>query len=41
MTIDILECGVPVDVELPPAETVIEESEFDRLTGGSSREPVA
>lgn len=34
MTIDILEYGVPVDVEPPPADTVIEESEFDRLTGG-------
>jgi hypothetical protein len=34
ITIDILEYGVPVDVEPPPASTVIEEAEFDRLTGG-------
>jgi hypothetical protein len=34
MTIDVLEYGVPVDVEPPPASTVIEEAEFDRLTGG-------
>jgi hypothetical protein len=31
---DILEYGVPVDVEPPPQSTVIEESEFNRLTGG-------
>jgi hypothetical protein len=33
MTIDILEYGVSVEVEPPPENTVIEESEFDRLTG--------
>jgi hypothetical protein len=32
--IDILEYGVEVDVEPPPEATVIEEAEFNRLTGG-------
>jgi hypothetical protein len=32
--IDILEYGVEVDVEPPPEATVIEEDEFNRLTGG-------
>lgn len=31
---DILEYGVPVEVKAPPETTVIEEAEFDRLTGG-------
>lgn len=34
VTTDFLEYGVPVEVEPPPASTVIEESEFDRLTSG-------
>jgi hypothetical protein len=34
MTIDILEYGVEVDVRPPPPSAVIEEAEFDRLTGG-------
>jgi hypothetical protein len=29
MTVDLLEFGVPVDVERPPADTVIEEDELD------------
>jgi hypothetical protein len=34
LTADILEYGVPVEVEPPPPSTVIEEAEFNRLTGG-------
>jgi hypothetical protein len=34
MTTDILEYGVPVEVEEPPPSQVIEEAEFNRLTGG-------
>jgi hypothetical protein len=34
MTTDIVEYGVPVEVEEPPSSQVIEEDEFDRLTGG-------
>ena len=34
MTGDILEYGVPVDVDPPRASATIEEAEFDRLTGG-------
>jgi hypothetical protein len=33
MTADILEYGVPVEVEPPPETSVIEEAEFERLTG--------
>jgi len=32
MTIDVLEYGVPVEVEPPPASKTIEQSEFDELT---------
>ena len=32
MTIDVLEYGVPVEVEPPPSGKVIEQSEFDELT---------
>jgi hypothetical protein len=32
MTIDVLEYGVPVEVEPPPSEKTIEQSEFDDLT---------
>ena len=32
MTMDVLEYGVPVEVEPPPGPKVIEQSEFDRLT---------
>jgi len=34
METDILEYGVPVEVEPPPAAQTIEEAEFNRLTGG-------
>jgi hypothetical protein len=34
MTVDVLEWGVPVDVEPPPESQTIEESEFDQLTTG-------
>jgi hypothetical protein len=34
MTTDVLEYGVSVDVEPPPASKTIEEAEFNRLTGG-------
>lgn len=34
MQTDLLEYGVPVEVEPPPAAQTIEESEFDRLVGG-------
>jgi hypothetical protein len=34
MTTDILEYGVPVEVEAPPPAKTIEEAEFNRLTGG-------
>ena len=33
-TADILEYGVPVDVQPPPKDEWIEEEEFDELTGG-------
>jgi hypothetical protein len=31
---DVLEYGLPVDVEPPPARTTISEAEFNRLTAG-------
>jgi len=33
LTIDVLQYGVPVHVAEPPASAVIEEDEFDKLTG--------
>jgi hypothetical protein len=32
ITADILEFGVPVDVEAPPASETISEAEFNRIT---------
>jgi hypothetical protein len=34
ITTDILEYGVRVEVDQPPPSRVIEEAEFNRLTGG-------